>query len=105
MRAKVKSVKSVKTSVGGSVVLMTEAKMPLANTVSCVPSLLEVLGHDIYIGGQAGGHQRLDVHVLAPYSEADGVQDCQIVWSPVWVSASHESHSGRRACRLNIVLI
>ena len=66
---KVKSVESVKASVGWGVVLMTKTKVPLANSMSCVASFFKVLGHDVNVCGQAGRHQRLNEHVLAPYSE------------------------------------
>ena len=67
--AEVKSVECVKASVGWGVVLMTKTKVPLAYCMSCVASFLEVLGHDVDVCSQAGRHQRLNEHVLAPYSE------------------------------------
>ena len=57
--------------VGGCVVLVTEAQVPLADGVGGEASVLEELGHDLDVGGQTAGHQRLDVHVLPPHPVLD----------------------------------
>ena len=48
---------------------MAEAKVPLPYCMGGVARLLEVLGHDVHIGSEPSWHERLDVHVLTPYSD------------------------------------
>ena len=50
---------------------MTETQMPLSNSMSVVTSLFEVFWHDLDIGSEATGHQRLDVHMLPPHPVLD----------------------------------
>ena len=61
-------VTSLSSPVGGRVVLVTEAEVPLADGVGGEARVLEELRHDLDVGGQTAGHQRLDVHVLSAES-------------------------------------
>ena len=64
-------VTSLSSPVGGRVVLVTEAEVPLADGVGGEARVLEELRHDLDVGGQTAGHQRLDVHVLPPHPVLD----------------------------------
>ena len=64
-------VTSLSSPVGGRVVLVTEAQVPLADGVGGEARVLEELRHDLDVGGQTAGHQRLDVHVLPPHPVLD----------------------------------
>ena len=50
---------------------MTEAQVPLADGVGGEARVLAELRHDLDVGGQTAGHQRLDVHVLPPHPVLD----------------------------------
>ena len=63
----------------------------LADSMSVVSRLLEVLGHDLDVGGETGGHEGLDVHVLPA--------------QPVGVLARHEGGPGGGTCGLDVVLV
>ena len=62
--AQVKAVEAVEASVRWSVVLVAVAKVPFPYGVCGVAGILEVLRHQWHIHGDAGRHQRFDVHVL-----------------------------------------
>ena len=62
---------SLSPPVGGRVVLVTEAQVPLADGVGGEARVLEELRHDLDVGCQTAGHQRLDVHVLPPHPVLD----------------------------------
>ena len=69
LRPQVEPIEGIKAPVCRSVVLVAEAKVPLPYGMGGVARLLEVLRHDVHIGGQPSWHERLDVHVLTSYSD------------------------------------
>ena len=87
----VESIEAVKTAIGRRVVLVAEPKMPLPDGVGRITRSLEVIRHQGHVGGDAGGHQGLDVHVLA----AD----------PVRVLAGHHGDTAWGAGGLDVVLV
>ena len=64
----------MKAPVCGSIVLVTESKVPLPNSMGGVACLLQVLWQNPHISSQASRHEVLDIHVLPPYSDITTVK-------------------------------
>ena len=91
LRPVVEAIEGVKSSICWCIVLVAEPKMPFPNGVSHVTRLLEVVGHQGHVDGDARWHEGLDVHVLPSH--------------PVRVLAGHHGHPAWGAGGLHVVLV